>query len=104
MVVSVDTVLMNQNMKKVINGYQKNSIRLTNRGELDLHGVKHSDVEDTLLDWIHFQSLPATIITGNSNQMKNIVKRILSANNYSYIIGDNFNQGYIKVMYYESKV
>lgn len=71
---------------------------------LDLHGVKHSDVEDMVLDWIHFQPLPATIITGNSSTMKNIVKRVLSENNYSYIIGDNFNQGYIKIMYYESKV
>lgn len=70
---------------------------------LDLHGVKHIDVEDTVLDWIHFQQLPATIITGNSSKMKNIVKKVLSEHNYSYIIGDNFNQGYIKVMYYEIK-
>ena len=71
--------------------------------KLDLHGVKHFDVEDTVLDWIHFQKLPAIIVTGNSEPMKNIVKNILRINKYSYIVGDNINNGYIKVTQYESQ-
>jgi hypothetical protein len=71
--------------------------------KLDLHGVKHFDVEDIVLDWIHFQKLPAIIVTGNSNTMKNIVKNILSLNKYSYIVGDNINNGYIKVTQHESQ-
>lgn len=65
---------------------------------LDLHGVKHVDVEDIVLNWICFQSLPVVIVTGNSTQMKSIVKRVLTENKYSYIEGDNFNRGYIKVI------
>ena len=68
--------------------------------KLDLHGVKYFDVEDTILDWIHFQELPAEIITGNSSKMKKHVQRVLEANNYSYTIGDTVNQGYIKVLNY----
>jgi len=35
--------------------------------------------------------------------MKNIVKNILSLNKYSYIVGDNINNGYIKVTQHESQ-
>lgn len=70
---------------------------------IDLHGVKHADVEPELLNWIHFQRLPVTVITGNSVKMKDIVKKILTEAGYSYIEGDNYNQGCIKVTCYNIK-
>lgn len=51
--------------------------------QLDLHGIKHSEVKHKLEDFINtnydfFTKEPElTIITGNSNQMKKIVKEIL---------------------------
>jgi hypothetical protein len=42
---------------------------------LDLHGVKHKDVDNEILDFIyqHQDKLPLIIICGNSNKMIQIV-------------------------------
>ena len=42
---------------------------------LDLHGVKHKDVDDEILDFIYQNQdkLPLIIICGNSNKMIKIV-------------------------------
>lgn len=42
---------------------------------LDLHGVKHKDVDNEILDFIyqHQDKLPLIIICGNSNKMIKIV-------------------------------
>lgn len=49
--------------------------------KLDLHGVRHKDVQEVLdsfiWDCIKFETPQAEIITGNSSDMKNIVKNIL---------------------------
>lgn len=70
---------------------------------LDLHGVRHADVFDRVNNWIYLQSLPAHIITGNSDKMKKLVSEFLDSFNYSYIIGDTKNQGYIKIINHESQ-
>ena len=47
---------------------------------LDLHGVKHSDVEDKLIDfffWHGFDHKGANIITGNSQKMQELVMDFL---------------------------
>jgi|TARA_B100001769_G_scaffold265136_1_gene250073 hypothetical protein len=46
---------------------------------LDLHGVKHKDVDDEILDFIYQNQdkLPLIIICGNSNKMIQIVSIIL---------------------------
>ena len=45
--------------------------------EIDLHGLKHSEVEDTLesmlISYYNLGSLPIRVITGNSLMMKKIV-------------------------------
>ena len=43
---------------------------------LDLHGVRHIDVSDEVIDFVYqYQSeLPLMIICGNSNRMIDIVK------------------------------
>ena len=50
--------------------------------DLDLHGVKHSDVDRLVENYIYLnqESLPLTIICGNSSTMirltKNVINRI----------------------------
>ena len=53
---------------------------------LDLHGVKHQDVESEVLNFIYqFQHLlPLIIICGNSNKMIDIASTALISSNISY--------------------
>jgi hypothetical protein len=53
---------------------------------LDLHGVKHIQVELSVVNFIYqYQDLlPLIIICGNSNKMIDIVSKSLDANNISY--------------------
>jgi len=70
--------------------------------ELDLHGIKHEDVEDLVNCFINrnFNILPIVIITGNSADMQHIVKKIVHSHHLkieptsyvnlgSYIISKN---------------
>lgn len=45
---------------------------------LDLHGVKHEDVETQVVDFATKNSVPFKIITGNSNRMKQLVTQVLT--------------------------
>ena len=49
---------------------------------LDLHGIKHLDVSDEVIDFIYqFQDkIPLMIICGNSNRMIELVKNSLNSN------------------------
>jgi hypothetical protein len=53
---------------------------------LDLHGIKHIDVELSVVNFIYqYQDLlPLIIICGNSNKMIDIVSKSLDAKNISY--------------------
>ena len=53
---------------------------------LDLHGVKHIEVELSVVNFIYqYQDLlPLIIICGNSNKMIDIVSKSLDAKNISY--------------------
>tara|TARA_A100001011_G_scaffold53079_1_gene51389 strand:+ start:2608 stop:2841 length:234 start_codon:yes stop_codon:yes gene_type:complete len=46
---------------------------------LDLHGIRHSDVDSEVLNFVYkFQdALPLVIICGNSNRMVEIVSKML---------------------------
>ena len=48
---------------------------------LDLHGVRHDDVLDEILDFIYQyqQMIPLIIICGNSNRMIEIVENSLKS-------------------------
>ncbi len=50
---------------------------------LDLHGVKHQDVSDEVINFIfqYQHLLPLIIICGNSNKMIEIVSQILKTSN-----------------------
>ena len=53
---------------------------------LDLHGVKHQDVEPEVMNFIyqHQGLLPLIIICGNSNKMIDIVSKTFNSSNISY--------------------
>ena len=53
---------------------------------LDLHGLKHFDVEQSVINFIYqYQDLfPLIIICGNSNKMIDLVSTTLNAENISY--------------------
>lgn len=50
--------------------------------ELDLHGVKHADVEKTVEDFVLMRKTPIRIITGNSKTMKALVEHTLRKHGY----------------------
>ena len=53
---------------------------------LDLHGSKHIEVEQSVINFIYqYQDLlPLIIICGNSNKMIDLVSNSLNAENISY--------------------
>ncbi len=53
---------------------------------LDLHGEKHNRVSEIVENFIFENKAPLSIVTGNSNRMKQIVTDILDKNNFKYII------------------
>ena len=70
------------------------------RLELDLHGVKHQDVEATLDNFFLWEnnniSQSIQVVTGNSTEMKKIVCKWLDSNEFSYYIPSH-NLGVIYV-------
>ena len=67
---------------------------------LDLHGVKHSDVEDKLIDfffWHGFDHKEVNIITGNSQKMQELVMDFLDKYEFKYYISSH-NLGEIVVI------
>ena len=45
--------------------------------ELDLHGIKHEDVDRIVENFVLLNNPPLTIITGNSQKMSEIVRDVL---------------------------
>lgn len=66
--------------------------------KLDPHGVKHRDVELVVEDFVLMNEAPLDIITGNSDEMKNIVIRVLDQHGLSYMDGNMWNRGKIVVL------
>tara|TARA_Y100001938_G_C7822645_1_gene297381 strand:- start:308 stop:517 length:210 start_codon:yes stop_codon:yes gene_type:complete len=52
--------------------------------ELDLHGVKHEDVDRLVENFVLLKTLPLRIIIGNSHTMKNLVVDVLQRHNLTY--------------------
>lgn len=52
--------------------------------QLDLHGIKHVDVESVVEDFVLGKIPPIRIITGNSDPMKKLVKKALDKHGYEY--------------------
>ena len=62
---------------------------------LDLHGTKHDDVDERVRRFLNFVELPCTVITGESEKMKSLVRKVVeeygwcqkdSCSNYGEVI------------------
>ena len=62
---------------------------------LDLHGVKHVDVERLVENFVLLNEPPLTIITGNSQRMQEIVINKLMVNDINF---DRWGSGKIKIL------
>ena len=53
---------------------------------LDLHGLKHADVADEVIDFVfqYQKKIPLMIICGNSNKMIEIVEEVLINNSIMF--------------------
>jgi|LauGreDrversion4_2_1035121.scaffolds.fasta_scaffold04841_9 hypothetical protein len=56
------------------------------KNKLDLHGKKHNEVSNLIEDYILTTKTPFSIITGNSNTMKNITTNILDNYKFKWVI------------------
>ena len=66
---------------------------------LDLHGVKHHEVDLIVENFIYLkqEEIPLTIICGNSGKMINLVKDVLERSKSDYREGSGNEYGLIKV-------
>ena len=52
--------------------------------QLDLHGVRHEDVERLVENFVLLNELPLKIITGNSDEMRRLVINVLERHHMNY--------------------
>jgi hypothetical protein len=52
--------------------------------ELDLHGLKHYDVKDTVENFILINDTPFRIITGRSDKMRELVETTLKKHRFGF--------------------
>tara|TARA_Y100001938_G_scaffold92076_1_gene126300 strand:- start:406 stop:720 length:315 start_codon:yes stop_codon:yes gene_type:complete len=65
---------------------------------LDLHKVKHQDAEEQIARFLNWVDVPCRIITGNSNKMKEITKKMVDKYGYHCYNESTFNQGCLIVI------
>ena len=67
--------------------------------ELDLHGIKHNDVQSEVENFVLLNNPPLKIITGMSDKMKELVTEVLERNEMMYDI-PYYNNGMVKILNY----
>ena len=69
------------------------------RPTFDCHGMTYYEVEDTFENWILLNStkLPVDVITGDSEQMRKIIRKCLDKHNFQYNV-PYWNNGMITVI------
>lgn len=65
---------------------------------LDLHGVKHENVDESLRKFLNFVELPCKIIVGNSEVMKSLVKGVLNDYDWDFHEESTHNPGTLVVV------
>ena len=60
---------------------------------LDLHGTKHEEADEKVRRFLNFVCLPCYIITGNSKEMKDIVRAIVKEYKWHCHEKDSYNSG-----------
>ena len=51
---------------------------------LDLHGIRHGEVDRLVENFVLLNEAPIRIITGNSHKMRDIVTEVLDRHNMEY--------------------
>ena len=65
---------------------------------LDLHGTRHHQVDEKTRRFLNFAELPCEIITGNSPDMKKIVKSVVKEYGWFCYDKDLYNYGTLIIM------
>ena len=67
----------------------------SNHKSLDLHGKTHSEAEILVDEFIikNIDKLPVEVITGNSIDMLDVLKKIVSSHDLKIIPSNSFNMG-----------
>jgi len=52
--------------------------------ELDLHNIRHEDVDRLVENFVLLNNPPLTIITGKSLRMQKLVRNVLDRHNFHY--------------------
>ncbi len=52
--------------------------------KLDLHGIRHSEVDRLVENFVLLNETPMRIITGNSDKMRNLVIEVLDRHDIQY--------------------
>jgi len=60
---------------------------------LDLHGMRHHKADEAVRSFLNYVNLPCQIITGNSPQMKQIVKKVIEEYEWFCHEKDSYNYG-----------
>ena len=65
---------------------------------LDLHGEKHHQVDEKVRRFLNFVNLPCEIITGDSAQMKDIVRNVVNEYEWFCYEKDSYNYGTLTIV------
>tara|TARA_Y100000593_G_scaffold22476_1_gene44792 strand:+ start:322 stop:531 length:210 start_codon:yes stop_codon:yes gene_type:complete len=66
--------------------------------KLDLHGIRHSEVDRLVENFVLLNKTPMRIVTGNSDKMIELVKNTLERLDIGY---ESFRPGLITILDYE---
>jgi dsDNA-specific endonuclease/ATPase MutS2 len=64
--------------------------------KLDLHGIRHDEVDRLVENFVLLNETPLTIITGNSTMMRELVVEVLEKHKFVY--ENLISQGVITVL------
>jgi len=65
---------------------------------LDLHGKRHNAADEAVRKFLNFAELPCEIVTGNSEEMKEIVKRVVKEYGWHCHEQSAHNQGALTIL------
>ena len=63
--------------------------------QLDLHGIRHEDVDRLVENFVLLNNTPIRIITCNSNRMTELVVDVLDRHDITY---ERFKQGQVTIL------
>ena len=65
---------------------------------LDLHGTRHQSAAEKVHQFLNFVDLPCLIVTGNSSEMKKIVRLVVHEYGWKCREKDSYNYGTLIIM------